>query len=1343
MPEPAQAVQLPDTPYPGIEPYTYADRTVFFGRESEARELIRMVVTYRGVLLYSDSGNGKSSLINAGLMQLALSEGYQPNRIRVQPRQGQEIVVERLVDRAGVGTCFLPSGFFSNGSAERAALSVEAFLQGLQDAVAAGKRPLLVFDQFEEWVTLFDEGSAGQTVEEVRGAHESIGNAICSLLQETRLPVKVLISLREDYLAKLTPLFKQYPRLPDQYLRLAPLPGEQVCRVIRSPFERYPHRYPREIDPRLASAIQKQFLDRSPSGNVRLSEVQIVCRSLFDSDNPTEQLGEFFEREGGVQGILEKYFDDALKSLGKEQREPAICLLSRMVTSAGTRNVIWEGDLLSRVENEDGIAHDLLKDTLDRLANDRTLVLRSSRRDVYYYEIASEFLVGWIGRKAKERELLVEKRMEEEKQRAEESQRKLAEMQSRAARRRRLQAVTLSAAVLVAGVLAIFAWKLERKRTREAMEASSLRLAGLVHPLQADPDTGFHLALQAAWETYTLDKSMMPETENALRDMLGKKQSQCTLQGVVDGISDIAFSPDGMRVATAENDKARIWNALSGKPLTTLSEHSEAVGRVVFDPDGRYLATTGAGQPVRVWDSSSGQLVATIPVNKEVWDIVFSQDGKRLAAVMSDTHKKVWELPSGQEVHLAEGQVDQVFGFTLKNDWDMNNPSKAEKMLQDRSGWIVYSDLKLDPAISARAFSPDGKYLATAKDDGSVIVRDASTGKSLFKHSSTQGHVRRVVFSPDGEALAVAGSDGTVEVIGTGSPFHKLSGATDTVTAVAFSQDGNRLAAGSEDKTVTVYSVQRPFKSRGRISRLIVSPDGSRAAGIEWDGTVKVWENPSGQFVSAFPNSVALARLAFSLDGKRLAIAGRGAYTWSWEIGSTRPTQVPTGNVYSFGFRQDGKQLATLARQEDAIVIKVWDLASGQASSAASFVKLLDVPPRLFYEAAAFSPKGDILATVAREQHGEIKVWDAFSGRSLHKLHTDTETIKDLFFSSDGKRLAASKLDDDGTIEIWDVSGEQRLRSVPLGRARIQSSQFAFGKDGCQLMVISDEGVVETLPLAFKDLMESAFARERDTFPLKFSDCQKYRLTAFTQCRVAGLLDEGITLAKSGNASASEAKFSEARRLDSTYPVAEVRRLAAESLTADGRKVALDGDMSQATEDFRKAKLLYADAKLDPEFAARHWLAVGKFRQAKSLLRQVADRTTDKATRSALWPDASAAYLQVLDGDKTLKVSARDWNSLCWYGSLLGHARDALTACEQAVDLEPDPYYRDSRGLARALTGQFPGAIEDFLAFIKQPHADRTPKSEQERKERQRYVHSLRHGRNPFTQNELNRLLEE
>jgi hypothetical protein len=96
----AQDNQLPASPYPGIEPFDYAHRMVLFARETEARTLIQFLIMYRGVLLYSGSGTGKSSLINAGLIPLAIAEGYQPERIRVQPKRQAEMIVEQLSEGA-------------------------------------------------------------------------------------------------------------------------------------------------------------------------------------------------------------------------------------------------------------------------------------------------------------------------------------------------------------------------------------------------------------------------------------------------------------------------------------------------------------------------------------------------------------------------------------------------------------------------------------------------------------------------------------------------------------------------------------------------------------------------------------------------------------------------------------------------------------------------------------------------------------------------------------------------------------------------------------------------------------------------------------------------------------------------------------------------------------------------------------------------------------------------------------------------------------------------------------------------------------------------------------------
>ncbi len=91
-------------------------------------------------------------------------------------------------------------------------------------------------------------------------------------------------------------------------------------------------------------------------------------------------------------------------------------------------------------------------------------------------------------------------------------------------------------------------------------------------------------------------------------------------------------------------------------------------------------------------------------------------------------------------------------------------------------------------------------------------------------------------------------------------------------------------------------------------------------------------------------------------------------------------------------------------------------------------------------------------------------------------------------------------------------------------------------------------------------------------------------------------------------------------------------------------------------------------------------------------------------------------------------VGPQSWNLLCWYGSLWGHAKEVLEACEQAVELDPENVeIRDSRGLARALVGDIDGAIEDFQSFV-----DVTG-DERRRFQRQNWIEMLRAGENPFT----------
>ena len=98
-------------------------------------------------------------------------------------------------------------------------------------------------------------------------------------------------------------------------------------------------------------------------------------------------------------------------------------------------------------------------------------------------------------------------------------------------------------------------------------------------------------------------------------------------------------------------------------------------------------------------------------------------------------------------------------------------------------------------------------------------------------------------------------------------------------------------------------------------------------------------------------------------------------------------------------------------------------------------------------------------------------------------------------------------------------------------------------------------------------------------------------------------------------------------------------------------------------------------------------------------------------------------------------ASAGSWNTLCWIGSLWGQATEVMDACEQAVALAPDNGdIRDSRGLARALTGDSAGAIADFEAFVA------WTSNSGAREQRQDWIEALRRGENPFTQELLEAL---
>jgi len=460
------APPLPDAPYRGIEPFRFTDQQIFAAREKETWELLSNVTLYRAVLLYGESGTGKSSLVNAGLLPQVLKENYVPDRIRVQPIAGREFKVERIrISTEGDQPTYLPSNFVSSADSGPAAsfeLSLKKFRARLEEfrpgsnqepagglfaAPRSAPRPLLIFDQFEEFITLFEEaqrvGTSAETdlaISQVPAAQQDILATLVELIQDETLPVKIIFSFREDYLAKLSILFDLCPELLDQSQRLLPPGIDALAEIIRKPFTDAALRahflkqkdgMGSELSEDLAKKIAGELGRRSKGDTANLTELQIVCQRLWEANDPEELFA-----DNGIEGLLTGYGADVFRHFTPALRSVAVVLLSHMVTASNTRNIVSEEDLLGRTAECDFNASEC-GSALAALSRSQ-IVRREPRHNIYFYEITSEYLVPWIREQVAERKLTEEQRLAAETQARLEAERAEALVKLEAEHRRAL-----------------------------------------------------------------------------------------------------------------------------------------------------------------------------------------------------------------------------------------------------------------------------------------------------------------------------------------------------------------------------------------------------------------------------------------------------------------------------------------------------------------------------------------------------------------------------------------------------------------------------------------------------------------------------------------------------------------------------------------------------------------------------------------------------------------------------------------------------------------------------------------------------------------------------------------
>ena len=1030
--------QLPASPYPGLAPFldSELDALFFFGRERENEIIAANLLAARLTVLYGPSGVGKSSLLRAGVAQ----------RLRAAAREGvaegrpPEFVVVIFDSWAGdpghdLAAAIIDSVRSAVGDGKWKPDGADTLLDVCRACGARlGGDVILLLDQFEEYFLYHGESPTS-----------GLGADLPDLVQRADVPVRVLIGIREDSLAKLD-AFK--PRIPDlfaNFLRLDPLDRHAGRAAIVGPVEQYSRlvgeEHGVEIEPALAEAVLdgvaageiayavpgRGTVDQERSNEwVEAPYLQLVMERIWQEER--EQGSHVLrlatlEELGGAGRIVEAHLERALEGLSPDELDAASEMFTHLVTPSGSKIAHEASDLaaFAAVEREQA------REVLDRLAAERILRPLSRNgggiRYEIYHDVLAAAVLDWHARNAVERE-------------RRQAQRHL--------RRALLAAGASIVALAVVAAVALFALHQRAVARASARSAHARELsARATTELSTDPLRSIALALQAT----RLDPSA--EAEDVLRNSLLASHVRSILPAGTEAVTAATFSPDGSRVLTADEDgSVKVFRA-DGSLVADLP-HSTGVNDAVFSPDGGVVATGSQGRTVRLW-TAGGRPIRTLPVEAAVLKVGFSPDAGSVIALSADATLRVWTREGVAKFTLREPKPARAFTISPDGRWVVTvGGDRFARVYDLRSGRLVHTLAHVGLVRSA-AFGPASTLLLTGSADGEARAWDLRQGRLLRRFRGHRSQVFDIAASPDGKLLATASADGTarIGVVARGEHITALFGHTNYVDNVSFSPDSLFVVTSSPDGTARVWKTggfpQAVLAGHeGAVEGATFSPDGNRVLTFGKDGTARIWDPgiaPDLQLIGRVSGGLDATIFEVRADGKAVLSAGRRAQVWRLDGGPSvtldTTARLWTDYVPDAEFTPDGKSIVTTGDTG----VQVW--------SASGVLYRQMTPPSGYSDALSVSPDS---RRVAASGSDGVDIWGLPSGRHERSLKGGTADAQELAFSPDGKQLATAH---GSSLLLWRVTDGKLEAHLRGHRSSITS--LSFSADGRHLLTLGGD----------------------------------------------------------------------------------------------------------------------------------------------------------------------------------------------------------------------------------------------------------------------------------------------
>ncbi len=1061
MTEPVDEVEVGANPYVG--PRSFQKGEHLYGRSREGTELLDLLVAERIVLLYSPSGAGKSSLINAVIIPGMEREGFFVGPVlRISTELPAELAGVEGVNRYVYSIINSLEGALPKSvqlpPAQVGSMTLRDYLPeyrkragGDSSDSPAGGALLLIFDQFEEILRV---NAADLDVK--RAFFEQLGD----LLRNDR-SLWALLAIREDYLAAMEAYARPIPNRLMVTYRLDFLDARAAIEAIQGPARDSGVNFEPEAAKLLTDNLRKIRVQQADGTTLEQNgpyvepvQLQVVCRRLWDKAAQKKVVTSTDVMDAGnIDDALGDYYAEHVEKAsgqsGVGERQIREWFDRKLITPIGIR-----GNVLMEPESSSGLPNSTIK-----ILQEAYLVRADQRGNAVWFELAhdrltrpvrrnnSEWFVQHLGvfqRQADfwqlqgkpeslilsgkaylEAEDWVKEHPEVLEQPGPEKEfLEVCRQKHRIMVRDHRLNTTIrwaSLGLLVVTAAAVFfffrAQDKEAEANRKADEATRAQATAVVardeaRTAQTSAQTNKNVAevrgivAESANNLFVDPKLSVKLAINALDTLNPSKSKNDELLSLV--VDALRRSLPAMRVEQVLTDPS----------IDPVSTQDHTFTGVSFDAAGTRMAAGSADGSLRVWSADvAGEPAKIIQVFQPiegmpgVTSVAFSPDKKWLAAATGSGHVVLYDAESYDMKQDMAVQKSPILALAFNKDGSRLAVGGADGLaqiwnMQDTSTRLFLTAGEAN--VTALAFSPDGNRVVAGEADGTVKVWDVESGNQLYDFIAHKGVVSAIAFHPQKPEIATSGGDDRfINLWSLGNDAVKIftiSGHRDSVNGIIFDRAGTQLISVSSDRTVRFWDTE--FGRPGMV---------------------------------LYGHTDQVYGLALSPDGNHIATTGKDLSVRVWNIapeGSREYFTFSNGTpIHDLAISPDGSLMAA-AGEDGSITLTI------TGSNTRTEVLQGLAPPA---EAVAFNPDGKRI--IAAGQDESARIWNIGTGAEPLLLQGHKGQIWDAIFSPDGKQAATAG--SDGSIIIWDAQSGQPIRTLS-GRAGSVYS-LAYNKDGTRL----------------------------------------------------------------------------------------------------------------------------------------------------------------------------------------------------------------------------------------------------------------------------------------------------